>query len=99
MDYPSCKIKNGELNSLPKTSSRDVLLLYHDLNKCKSENYLMPNLIPLSHNLMMKLIPLGINSCHHAIMPHETLLKIHAILVQTCDIAVQYAPEISLANQ
>jgi len=27
-------------------------------------------------------------SCHHAIMPHETLLKIHAILVQTCDIAV-----------
>jgi hypothetical protein len=32
-------------------------------------------------------------------MPHESLLKIHAILVQKCDIAVQYAPEISLANQ
>jgi hypothetical protein len=32
-------------------------------------------------------------------MPHESLLKIHAILVQTYDITVQYAPEISLANQ
>jgi len=25
-------------------------------------------------------------------MPHETLLKIHALLVQTCDITVQSAP-------
>ena len=35
----------------------------------------------------------------HAIMPHETLLKIHALLVQTCDITVQSAPEISHTNQ
>ena len=35
----------------------------------------------------------------HAIMPHETLLKIHALLVQTCDIIVHSAPEISLINQ
>jgi len=32
-------------------------------------------------------------------MPHETLLKIHALLVQTCDITVQSAPEISHTNQ
>jgi len=32
-------------------------------------------------------------------MPHETLLKIHAILVQYITHLVHDAPEISLANQ